>query len=64
MTAIESVIYRRGKEASDKLTQALINIAARGLRTHCSDAGTSGLWLSEHEPPTSTPRPGTSRRTS
>jgi len=34
--------------ATDNLTRALLDIAARGLRTHCSDAGTGGLWLSEH----------------
>jgi hypothetical protein len=27
------------------LNRALINLAAAGLRTHCSDPGTSELWL-------------------
>jgi hypothetical protein len=35
--------------ASQRFTRALINLAARGLRTHCSDPGTSWLWLSEVE---------------
>jgi Transcription factor WhiB len=35
--------------ATDQLTRALVNLAAQGLRTHCSDAGTGGLWLSEQE---------------
>ena len=34
--------------ASERLTRALINLAAAGLRTHCSDPGTSELWLSDH----------------
>jgi hypothetical protein len=38
----------RGRAESDALTHALINLAARGLRTHCSDPGTSDLWLSDH----------------
>jgi hypothetical protein len=32
---------------TDQLTRALLNIAARGLRTHCSDPVSSELWLSE-----------------
>jgi hypothetical protein len=38
------------REVSERLLRALITIAARGQRTHCSDAGTGELWLSEHEP--------------
>jgi hypothetical protein len=34
--------------ATERLTQALITIASKGLRPHCSDAGTSELWLSDH----------------
>jgi hypothetical protein len=34
--------------ASERLTKALINVAAQGLRVHCSDPITSHLWLSEH----------------
>ena len=33
--------------ATDQLTTALINIAAQGLRTHCSDVELHGYWLSE-----------------
>ena len=36
--------------ASERLLRALITIASRGLRTHCSDPGASELWLSEYEP--------------
>jgi hypothetical protein len=35
--------------ASDRLIKALINVAAQGLRIHCSDPITAYLWLSEHE---------------
>jgi hypothetical protein len=40
---------RRGAIASERLTKALIDLAARGLRTHCSDPETHHLWLSDHE---------------
>jgi hypothetical protein len=33
--------------ASDALTLALLSMAARGERTHCSDPGTSELWISD-----------------
>ena len=33
--------------AGDRLTRALINMAARGQRTHCSDVELHHLWLSE-----------------
>jgi Transcription factor WhiB len=36
--------------ASERLTQSLINLAARGLRTHCQDPELGHLWLSDHEP--------------
>jgi hypothetical protein len=42
MTAARSAI------ASDELTMALRNIAARGERTHCSDPELHGYWLSEN----------------
>jgi hypothetical protein len=48
-TTIESVIYRRGKHQGDKLTRALIELGARGLRTHGSDPETHHKWLSEDE---------------
>jgi hypothetical protein len=35
--------------AAERLTQALINLAATGLRTHCSDPTLSQLWTSDHE---------------
>jgi hypothetical protein len=35
--------------ATDQLTRALLNLAAQGERTHCSDPATHHLWLSEHE---------------
>jgi Transcription factor WhiB len=34
--------------ATTDLTRAVVDLAARGLRTHCSDPGTSDLWLSDH----------------
>ena len=35
--------------ASDQLTRALLDMAARGERTHCSDPATHHLWLSEDQ---------------
>jgi hypothetical protein len=35
--------------ASERLVRALVDLADRGLRTHCSDRATSKLWLSESE---------------
>jgi hypothetical protein len=37
------------RQASDTLTIALLNMAERGERTHCSDPTSHHLWLSEHE---------------
>jgi Transcription factor WhiB len=37
------------RAASDPLTLALLNLAARGERTHCSDPASHYLWLSEHD---------------
>ena len=34
---------------ADTLTRALLDLAAAGLRTHCSDPATHHLWLSERE---------------
>jgi hypothetical protein len=42
------VISNRGRAETEALTRALINLAAAGLRTHCSDPGTSELWVSDH----------------
>jgi hypothetical protein len=38
------------RDASERLLRALITIASREQRTHCSDPGLSELWLSDHEP--------------
>jgi hypothetical protein len=35
--------------ATADLTSALITLAARGLRTHCSDPTLSELWVSDYE---------------
>jgi hypothetical protein len=35
--------------ASDALTLALLNMAARGERSHCSDPTSHHLWLGDHE---------------
>ena len=48
MSSVVAISNRGGAE-SEALTRALIGIAAAGLRTHCSDPGTSELWLSEIE---------------
>ena len=37
------------RQASDRLTIALLNAAVEGQRPHCSDPETHHLWLSEHE---------------
>ena len=41
--------YLRGRIESATLTRALLDSAAAGRRPHCSDPGTSELWLSDHE---------------
>ena len=48
-SSVESVIYRRGRVEADKLTSALIDLAARGVRPRCGDYETSHLWLSEDQ---------------
>jgi hypothetical protein len=35
--------------ASERLVRALINAAAAGLRTHCSDGASKHMWLSDDE---------------
>ena len=40
---------RRGREATDGLTRALLDMSARGERTHFSDSASKHLWLSEHD---------------
>jgi hypothetical protein len=37
------------RAATDPLTLALLNMASRSERTHCSDPTSHHLWLSEHE---------------
>jgi hypothetical protein len=39
----------RALQATDRLTRALLDAAARGERTHCSDPATHHLWLSDHD---------------
>jgi hypothetical protein len=46
---VTPLIPNRGRTESDALTRALINLAARGLRTHCSDPVSSELWLSKDQ---------------
>jgi hypothetical protein len=38
---------RRGRQATDALTTALVAMASKGLRPNCSDPGTSELWISD-----------------
>jgi hypothetical protein len=39
----------RGREATDLLTRALLDMAARGERANCSDPITHDLWLSDSD---------------
>ena len=39
----------RGRQATDRLTRALLDMAARGERANCSDPITDDLWLSESD---------------
>jgi hypothetical protein len=45
----DATYTNRGRTESDRLTRALLNLTSRGLRPHCGDAGTGGVWLSEVE---------------
>jgi hypothetical protein len=38
----------KGRQASDRLTIALLTAASQGLRAHCSDVATHHYWLSEY----------------
>jgi hypothetical protein len=40
----------KAARASERLAKALIDLAAKGLRTHCADPELGYLWLSDHEP--------------
>ena len=44
-----TLIPNRGRNETDALTRALINLTARGFRTHCSDPVSNELWLSEDQ---------------
>src|SRR5687768_4347347 len=37
------------RQACERLTRALVNIAARGLRTHCSQPEIHSWWLSDSQ---------------
>jgi hypothetical protein len=37
------------RNASDRLTTALLAAAGRGLRTPCSDVALRDFWISEHD---------------
>ena len=38
----------RGRQETAQFEQALLELGARGLRTHCSDPGSRYLWLSDN----------------
>ena len=38
---------QRAAKASERLTRALLELGAQGLRTHCSNPGKEHLWLSD-----------------
>ena len=40
---------RRGATTAARLTKALADAAARGLRHHCADPELGHLWLSDHQ---------------
>jgi hypothetical protein len=40
-------VLTAARVATDALTLTLLNLAERGERTHCSDPGTSELWISD-----------------
>jgi hypothetical protein len=42
------VMTTTARQASDRLTIALLTIAAKGQRAHCSDVETHHYWTSEH----------------
>jgi hypothetical protein len=47
--SVQVDIPNRGPVESATLTRALVDLASRGERPHCSDPGTSELWLSGHK---------------
>ena len=49
MPRMDGAANMKAKVATDRLTGALLAMAARGERTHCSDPAIHYLWLSEHD---------------
>ena len=49
MPRMDGAAKMKAKVATDRLTGALLAMAARGERTHCSDPAIHYLWLSEHD---------------
>ena len=47
--SVQVVIPNRGRVESAILTRALVDLAGRGERPHCSDPGSSDLWLSDRK---------------
>jgi hypothetical protein len=45
----QTTLTPQAREASAALTRALLDLASRGLRTHCSDVELHQLWLSESQ---------------
>jgi hypothetical protein len=37
----------KNTKAGERFIRALVDLGAKDLRTHCSDAGTHNLWLSD-----------------
>jgi hypothetical protein len=48
-TPSQTTLTPEAREASERLTRALITIAARGLRTHCSQPEIRSWWLSDSQ---------------
>jgi Transcription factor WhiB len=44
---VATIIPNRGRNETSALTRALVDLASRGQRTHCSDPVSSELWLSD-----------------
>jgi hypothetical protein len=42
------IISNRGRAETERLTRALVDLAAAGLRTHCRDPETHHYWVSDH----------------
>jgi hypothetical protein len=48
-TPSQTILSPEAREAQARLTAALVRLAARGLRTHCSDPELHHYWTSERE---------------